>query len=407
MSTQIIRDVFDEELTILMSDSTDHLWPSVISKWTTQQQRRIKHQVVRRGLAVTICLLIAAFLVSPQLRVAAMNAFSQLISTASQPGQPVVYTPSPPFTVWQPNSINDLELVQVAYNSNNLITSPSQFEIQANGNTTLQDANTSNKVGILFTTIDENWDSGQAAILLIYQANDGDEIWLYERATLPGEQVLTSETIIVNDQTASLDVSGQNVILTWFVNDTKIVIRGAADKRELILQLANSLVVTSTPSTHDVADTSDTGPKIASVVEIKQDDPGPNASIWSNEPMLVTDVPGQQYYGRLVVEVWAQGSTLFYSSDENGNPPSADFFDRVTGNLQNYSEEIIVTNTPWSDEPVLGEVPNQSYLGRVVVEVWDEHISIAITGTESIPALVQRSLVKIEQIYGGLGQNPP
>ncbi len=406
MNTQIIRDVFDEELAMLLPDSVDSIWSTVIAKWTTQQQQQAKRQIVRRGLVVTICILIAAFLVSPQLRVAAMSAFSQWIGIASQPGQPVIYTPSPPFTVWQPDRINDLELVQVAYNPNKLITSPNQVEIQVSGNPTLQDVNITDKVGILFTAIDENWDSDQAAILQIYRAVDGDEIWLYERATLPGEQILAGEEIAVNDHSALLDVSGQNLILTWLANDTKIVVHGTVARRELIFQFANSLIITSTPTTQEVADVSDTGAEIASVVEVKQDDPGPNATIWSDEPML-TDVLGQQYYGRLVVEVWSQGSTLFYSSDEDGNPPSADFFDRAIGNLQDYSEEMIITNTPWTDEPVLGEVPNQNYLGRVVVEVWDEHISIAITGTEPIPVLAQRGLVKIEQIYGGLGRNPP
>ncbi len=391
MSTQIIRAVLDEELAMLLPDSIDHLWPTVMSKWTTRQQQQVKRQIIHRSLAVTMLVLIAAFLVSPQLRAAAMSTFSQLISIANQPGQPVVYTPSPPFTVWQPGNSNDLELVQTAYNHGTAIP---------------QGINASDKISILFTEIDKSWDLSQTAILLIYRTKGGNEIWLYERAVLPGEQLSLGESITVNDQLASLEVNGQNATLTWLTNDTKIVLRGAANEREMLLQLAKSLVVTSTPA-YEVTSGTEGGTEVASVVEVKQGDPGPNATIWSDEPMLVTDVPGQQYHGRLVVEVWTQGSTLFYGSDEDGNPPNAEFFNRAIASLLEYSEETIITDTPWTDEPVLGEVPEQSYLGRVVVEVWDEHISIAITGTEPISTLAQRGIAKIEQIQGGSGRNPP
>lgn len=124
---------------------------------------------------------------------------------------------------------------------------------------------------------------------------------------------------------------------------------------------------------------------------------GPNASIWSTEPML-TEFPDQEYQGRLVVEIWTKGEYIFYPSDKQGNPVTGDFLERTIAALDDPQTEIL-TATPWTDEPVMAtseDIPGERFLGRVVVEVWDEQIVVAATGSEPPASLTQRAIVAID-----------
>jgi hypothetical protein len=125
------------------------------------------------------------------------------------------------------------------------------------------------------------------------------------------------------------------------------------------------------------------------VVDVHVVTPGPNMDIWSGSPMLGT-MPGQSYLGRVVVEVWDEGERMFHTSDANGNPPHPAFFQRAIAALQS-SSLAVRTDTPWSDEPATGPLPGQTYHGRVVVEVWDNHEVVAVTGLVSTSDLTQRA----------------
>lgn len=137
------------------------------------------------------------------------------------------------------------------------------------------------------------------------------------------------------------------------------------------------------------------GNQVVQSVVVEEGSSGPNASIWSSEPALA-QFPDQEFHGRLVVEVWTQGEFIFYPSDEGGDPHTPQFFDRILATLREPQTEIL-TSTPWTNEPVMGEVPDQSFIGRVVVEVWDEQIVVAAAGSESPAVLVQRGIATIEQ----------
>lgn len=403
MNTQTIRVVLDEELATLLPDSID-LWSTIVSKWNLRQHQQIKSQILYRSLALAILGLMVVFVLSPQLRVKALTAFSQLASITRHPDQPLIFTPSPPFTVWQPGDLNDLELVQVAYSPGLIASTTDQVRVETNEYILLNGKYAPDKTNTLLNEIDKTWNVNQAAILLIYHAKDSDEIWIYERAASPDENPSSGKEVTFNNHTASLEISEQQLTLSWIANDTLIVLRSTPDKYEMILQLAESFSVTSIPIDYDASIASDAG--VTSVTEVKQNTPGPNASIWSDQPMLVTNVSGQQYHGRLVLEVWTQGETLFFSSDENGNMPNTEFLERIIVSLGD-SEVNILADTPWTNEPVLGEVPDEIFLGRVVVEVWDEHIALAITGDTLASILAQRSITRLEQIQRGLERNPP
>lgn len=114
---------------------------------------------------------------------------------------------------------------------------------------------------------------------------------------------------------------------------------------------------------------------------------GPNASIWSGKPML-RDLPGQ-YYGRVVVEVWDEGESVFFASKQ--------MLEQALSVLQNIDEQAIITITPWSDEPVIGRISGQAFRGRVIAELWNSQAVVAVTGPDSTSALVRRAVNKFLQ----------
>ncbi len=112
---------------------------------------------------------------------------------------------------------------------------------------------------------------------------------------------------------------------------------------------------------------------------------GPNASIWSNKPGLSER---EDFYDRIVIEVWEKGEAVAYGG--------IDTLKLAYAALQNIDVKTIETNTPWSNEPVLGRPQDQSFLGRVVLELGAESCVIAVTGTHPIKALIERALVRIQ-----------
>lgn len=113
---------------------------------------------------------------------------------------------------------------------------------------------------------------------------------------------------------------------------------------------------------------------------------------------MLTEFPDQEYQGRLVVEIWTKGEYIFYPSDKQGNPVTGDFLERTIAALDDPQTEIL-TATPWTDEPVMAtseDIPGERFLGRVVVEVWDEQIVVAATGSEPPASLTQRAIVAID-----------
>ena len=119
--------------------------------------------------------------------------------------------------------------------------------------------------------------------------------------------------------------------------------------------------------------------------------PGPNASIWSPNPML-GNAPDQTYDTRVVVEVWDEGESIFY--DSSASPQK---LEKALSALRSIGQKDLVAVTPWSDEPVIATVTGQTFRGRVVVELWSVQTKVAVTGSDSTPSLVQRAINRLVQ----------
>jgi len=119
---------------------------------------------------------------------------------------------------------------------------------------------------------------------------------------------------------------------------------------------------------------------------------GPNASIWSAHPML-GDVPGQNYQGRVVVELWDEGGSRFLNAGV-----SKETLEPALRILRNTDQMPVITNTPWSSEPAIGTVSDKTFRGRVVIELWDSNAQVAITGSSPVWELARRALDELLQI---------
>jgi hypothetical protein len=94
--------------------------------------------------------------------------------------------------------------------------------------------------------------------------------------------------------------------------------------------------------------------------------------------------PGQHYCGRVVVEVWDDGEFIFFTTEPYR-------LDQALITLQRIDVQQVSSVTPWSNEPVMGELPEQTFRGRVVVELWNNHTAVAITGIDTPKHLAERA----------------
>lgn len=72
--------------------------------------------------------------------------------------------------------------------------------------------------------------------------------------------------------------------------------------------------------------------------------------------------------------------------------------DRTLAALYDITDKNVVTVTPWTDEPVMGKADGQTFLGRVVAEVWDGHTLVAVTGAEPPTSLTERAINRLSRI---------
>lgn len=111
--------------------------------------------------------------------------------------------------------------------------------------------------------------------------------------------------------------------------------------------------------------------------------PGPNASIWSAKPLL-GQISGQNYNGRVFIEVWSKGELVFFNA-------GSELLKHALSVLQNVGTNLRAV-APWSNEPAMGEIPDQTFHGRVVVEVWDRSATVATSGSDSDANLIDRAI---------------
>lgn len=110
-----------------------------------------------------------------------------------------------------------------------------------------------------------------------------------------------------------------------------------------------------------------------------------SSTIWLGTPFL-GNTPGRKYLGRVVVEVWENDALFFdqrLTEDE-------DVLHRAIVALLN-TKTRPSTISPWTDKPLLGSLNDQSFLGRVVIEVWDGQCNLCISGSETLSTMTRRA----------------
>jgi hypothetical protein len=245
MKVQLIREIVEEEASHLVPDLVN-LWPVVSTRLAARERRRAIGRVVRRGVIVALLVFIIALLTSRQLQVAVAGVLAQVVGARGGPGQPTVFTPSPPFVVRQPGYLPPgFKQGRMIYNPGfDPQTIPTAMALS--GNPTPSGTAPAHEAFTLFEAMDKNADPSRAAILFIYRAEAGSELWLYERAALP-------------DDKAVLEVDEQWLMLTWIEDGTWLVLRGTLSSEEL-LRVAEGLVVTQRPGAGETGGSGFPGP---------------------------------------------------------------------------------------------------------------------------------------------------
>jgi hypothetical protein len=99
-----------------------------------------------------------------------------------------------------------------------------------------------------------------------------------------------------------------------------------------------------------------------------------NISLWNSQPLLQPS--GETYLGRVYVEVWDGDATHLVATNDTLRPTAL-------ATLLGQQSHITATNSALTNLPATGSVSGQSFVGRVVVEVWSNQIVVGYSGSAS------------------------
>jgi hypothetical protein len=97
----------------------------------------------------------------------------------------------------------------------------------------------------------------------------------------------------------------------------------------------------------------------------------PNLSMWSLQPGLHVN-PGHTYYGRVVIEAWANDESLAVMGER---ALIGKALDALKGDF------VSVATTPWTTEAITAT--GNSLEGRVIVEIWDNTTFVHSQGADT------------------------
>ncbi len=257
MDERAIRDALEAEADVLVPTPVD-LWPAVAARLEAQLRQGRRLGAIRRWTVTAVMALLAVtvmgssvWVASPELRASAASSVRQLIGQvvagiSAGPGAttPVEFRPTPPFIVKQPDYLPaGFERVKVTYNPG--AGPESGWQLPAVSEAVVRDETEPS----LPTEVSRRQ---EAHLIIVYRAEDGREVQLFERAALPGEVLPAGEAATLNGQDATLQTDGQVLTLTWVDGSTWIELRGDLPRQEL-LKVAEGLVTTAMPSAGAVA----------------------------------------------------------------------------------------------------------------------------------------------------------
>lgn len=112
-------------------------------------------------------------------------------------------------------------------------------------------------------------------------------------------------------------------------------------------------------------------------------------------PML-GGVSNEDYLGQVIVEIWDKD--VFVSNTVYPDDPhqTIQLLSRAIATLQNPNLHFSTT-IPLPNQPA-GQVPDGTFLGHVVVEVWGNQVKVAIKGSGQESDLAQRAAERLRQV---------
>ncbi|NUM47244.1 MAG: hypothetical protein HUU38_21295 [Anaerolineales bacterium] len=113
--------------------------------------------------------------------------------------------------------------------------------------------------------------------------------------------------------------------------------------------------------------------------------PEVNGELWSTNPILGS-LNGRVYQGRIFVEVW-DNDVHFVVDEHNIEDIKAKVEIALNEFRKPYTSVEIDKLQPM---PVSGEIPGNSYLGRLIIEFWDNEPIIGIEGEKAL--VVQKGI---------------
>lgn len=114
---------------------------------------------------------------------------------------------------------------------------------------------------------------------------------------------------------------------------------------------------------------------------------GENKILWLRQPVLRLQRGRRRFLGRVFVEVWDGDDERVVTSDPALRAPAL-------AALQSNYKPILDPDVLLADRPTTGEVPKQTFIGRVIVEMWDDGALVGITGPET--KVVERAIKSLQ-----------
>lgn len=100
-----------------------------------------------------------------------------------------------------------------------------------------------------------------------------------------------------------------------------------------------------------------------------------NISLWNSQPLL--QPYGQTYLGRVFVEVWDGDDTHLVATNDM-------LRETALGVLSGQKPWVPASNVPLTNRPATGYAHEQAFVGRVVIEVWNNQTVMGFSGSEAI-----------------------
>lgn len=337
--------------------------------------RAFKHMAV--GIAAAMLFILLLMILIPDLRTASAAELRKIaVGISSRPGGVQVYSPPPPFVVFQLSPDRLPVGFAVTWN---------RYAPGSSGNGLVMTGGAPVRVGSDESTIhpvaeraaQRNW-GPDPHIVIVYESNDGRYLILFERKAAPDESLPPGEPRTVAGNPARLDALDQGIRLTWVDAGTRIEIESSLPEQEL-LALAAQVKGTQIPGERN--------PLEALFMPHEPVFCDPNQKPPSG--VLLGKVSGQKNRGSVRIEFqqYPNRPDMIANLSSGANVPDirGGVYEPALAALQNPAIPLqrlpyAAVSTFSSSESVPCLVPSSVVKGYLVIEVWEQQVNIGYGG---------------------------